>query len=211
MSMSMDKLLIEYIFVPSVLILILLYLVTNAFMRGINLGIKGLVYMAFYILVIYSGWYGFLAPMLYNFAALFLILGIATFFVTRFISPSDMRGLGKFAVSMGERKYDLRVIRDRIIRKDEELKANQKIIDDLREQGRLSASDENMLRIIMNEVEREMKLLEGQLKRGKRLFVFGSESEANRLYGDIEDRLKRVESKLESLEDELRHIRKRLK
>jgi len=79
-SMPIDKLLIEYLLVPSVILIIILYVAVNMFLAGITHKIKGLLAIVFYIVIVYQGWYGIIAQFTMAFLPLWLLGIIALFF-----------------------------------------------------------------------------------------------------------------------------------
>ena len=197
-SWPMDKLLIEYLFVPSVILILLLVIVTNAMLKGTNVKIDFLLSIAFYIIIIYSGWYGVVAPLLYNFSVLFLLGGMFFFIITRIISVEHLKALGKTGRVLGEKRFDVRLIADRIKIKRKEVKellalaklyAGMKLNDeekkdiesfgvseeDIKEfrqkYGKFPISEKDFAVITMlaQEANRELDLLENQLKRSKLL------------------------------------------
>ncbi len=85
-SMPVDKLLIEYLLVPSVILIIFLYFAVDFVLRGSGLTTKGLLAIVMYIVVVYSGLYGIFAPFAYSYLYLMIILLMAGFFISRLIS-----------------------------------------------------------------------------------------------------------------------------
>jgi len=197
-SWPLDKLLVEYLLVPSVILILLLVIVTNALLRGINIKIHGLLSIVFYIIIIYSGWYGVVAPLLYNFSVLFLLGGMIFFIITRVISVEHLRALGKTGRVLGEKRFDVRLIADRIRIKRKEVKEllalaklyagmelsdeerkdikdfgmSEKEIKEFKEKyGKFPISEKDFAVITMlaQEARRELDLLENQLKRSKLL------------------------------------------
>ena len=85
LSMPIDKLLIEYLLVPSVVLIIIIYLLSDWFLRESGVKIKGLLSIVFYIVIIYSGLYGVFAQFAYSYVVLFIIFMGFIFIVGRFI------------------------------------------------------------------------------------------------------------------------------
>ena len=199
-SWPMDKLLIEYLFVPSVILIILLAAVANLFMRGWSIKIEFLLCLVFYTIIVYSGWYGVVAPLLYNFAALFLIGGIFLFLLTRIISPAEMMQIGKVARALGEKRYDVRLIIDRIRIKRKEIEDLKKMAKEYADRGLIDKKKHYpIIEMLALEAQRELDLLENQAKRGKSL--------APSLFGPSHDYFdkgfERVDSIIEKMDETL--------
>ena len=198
-SWPMDKLLIEYLFVPSVILIILLAAVANLFKRDWSIKIEFLLCLVFYTIIVYSGWYGIVAPLLYNFAALFLIGGIFLFLLTRIISPAEMMQIGKVARALGEKRYDVRLIMDRIRIKKDEIKDLMEMAKKYRDEGTINKNQYAILEMLAQEAKRELELLENQARRGKSLApsLFGSSHDY------FDKGFERVDSIIEKMDETL--------
>jgi len=198
-SWPMDKLLIEYLFVPSVILIILLAAVANLFKRDWSIKIEFLLCLVFYTIIVYSGWYGVVAPLLYNFAALFLIGGIFLFLLTRIISPAEMMQIGKVARALGEKRYDVRLIMDRIRIKKDEIKDLMEMAKKYRDEGTINKNQYAILEMLAQEAKRELELLENQARRGKSLApsLFGSSHDY------FDKGFERVDSIIEKMDETL--------
>jgi len=213
-SMPIDKLLIEYLLVPSVILIILLLIVTNAFLKDINIKLKGLLSITFYIIIVYSGWYGSVALLLYNFAVIFLGAGIVFFILTRIISPSKMKEIGKIGMAFGEKRYDVNLIYDRINKKKEEIKELEDMIKELdkKSEVKLTETDKRVLNMIKFEVERELKLLENQAKRGSQIIpgiTPNAQTKMAEIMNEIHDTSYKLDSRIHELADEIKNIASR--
>ncbi|MCD6274936.1 MAG: hypothetical protein J7J15_02845 [Candidatus Aenigmarchaeota archaeon] len=130
-SMPIDELLIEYLLVPSVILIIFLYIMTGSFLKGIGLKIHALLAIVFYIVLIYTGIYGMIASFSMSYLSLFLLFGLAYFFFIRLIDWKKMRSISRYAGYFGERKYNLKYIDEEIALKEEEIKRLKKQKKDL--------------------------------------------------------------------------------
>lgn len=120
-NMPLDALLVEKLLVPSVVMIIFLYVSVNMFLRGEHPKIKPLLAITFYITIIYSGFYGTFAMFISSFLPLFIVGTFILFVATRFISPTQMKDLGGIASKASEFLYDRSTIKDRILSKCSEL------------------------------------------------------------------------------------------
>ena len=199
-SWPMDKLLIEYLFVPSVILIILLAAVANLFKRDWSIKIEFLLCLVFYTIIVYSGWYGIVAPLLYNFAALFLIGGIFLFLLTRIISPAEMMQIGKVARALGEKRYDVRLIMDRIRIKRKEIEDLMKMAEEYAKKGLIDWKKQYpIIKMLAQEAQRELDILENQARRGKSLApsLFGSSHDY------FDKGFERVDSIIEKMDETL--------
>ncbi|MGC9310759.1 MAG: hypothetical protein ACP5E4_03490 [Candidatus Aenigmatarchaeota archaeon] len=199
-TMALDKLLIEYILVPSVITIIFIYVATNMFTRNLSLKINSVVSIMFYIVFVYSGIYGIIAPVMYNSIELFLIGALVLFFLTRVIAPTRMEDLGRGAMKLGERSYDRKVIHDRIHVKEKELDSLKDMINELKEKGLLEDKDLSIIEMLMHETRIEMNILKDQLKRSKHITPILNKSDEEL----VKSRFESIESKQETIEDILR-------
>jgi len=126
-SMPIDELLIEYLLVPSVILIIILYVAVNMFLAGTALKIKGLLAIVFYIIIVYQGWYGIIAQFTMAFLPLWLLGIIALFFVGKIFKKkwategpsrlaktiSDWQKL-KETVKTGRKKEDMKELETKL-------------------------------------------------------------------------------------------------
>ncbi len=82
-----QTLLIEYVLIPSVLLIIFLTFAAKEFLRGTGLKLDFLLAIIFYIVIIYQGWYGFIANLGMWLIPLFLIIMAGYFFIGRWLLP----------------------------------------------------------------------------------------------------------------------------
>ncbi len=105
LSMPVDKLLIEYLLVPSVILIIILYFAVNLFLLGTGVKIKGLLAIVFYIVIIYQGWYGFIAQFIWGFIPLWLLGAIGIFILGKIVKKEwVVGGPGKVAETVEDWK-----------------------------------------------------------------------------------------------------------
>lgn len=106
-SMPIDKLLIEYLLVPSVILILFLYFAVGFVLRGFDSTVKGLLAIVMYIVVVYSGLYSVFAPFAYSYLFLMIILLMAGFFVERLINrewaSAGYKGAGKLYKKLKEK------------------------------------------------------------------------------------------------------------
>ncbi|MCK4730012.1 MAG: hypothetical protein KAT28_01715 [Candidatus Aenigmarchaeota archaeon] len=121
-DMGMEELLVEFLLIPSVVMIIFLYVSVNMFLRGEHPKIKPLLAITFYITIIYSGFYGTFAMFISSFLPLFIVGTFILFVATRFISPTQMKDLGGITSKASEFIYDRSTIKDRILSKYSELR-----------------------------------------------------------------------------------------
>ncbi len=121
-GMPLDELLVEFLLIPSVVMIIFLYVSVNMFLRGEHPKIKPLLAITFYITIIYSGFYGTFAMFISSFLPLFIVGTFILFVATRFISPTQMKDLGGVASKASEFIYDRATIKERILSKYSELR-----------------------------------------------------------------------------------------
>jgi len=95
--MPIDKLLIEYLLVPSVIAIIFIYIASDFLLRGTCTRIKCSVSIILYIVLVYSGFYGVFASFAYSYVLLFLIIGVGLFFLERLIAREWISGGAKGA------------------------------------------------------------------------------------------------------------------
>ena len=169
-AMPLDKLLVEFLLVPSVVLILFLYIATDSFLKGKQIGIKSLLAIVFYIVIVYSGYYGVFALFAMSYVQLFLIGAFVLFVITRFVSISDLLHLSRSTRRLGENDIDEKLIEDRIEIKNAE-------IDRLKERRKKtdSADDQkiSMLNALISEAEMELDLYKKQLNRSKGFLHLG--------------------------------------
>ncbi len=116
-SMPVDKLLIEYLLVPSVILIIFLYFAVDFVLRGSGLTTKGLLAIVMYIVVVYSGLYGIFAPFAYSYLYLMIILLMAGFFISRLISRESASAGSKKAGEL-YKKFKKKMPSEKDLKKD---------------------------------------------------------------------------------------------
>ncbi len=89
-SWPMSKLLIEYLLVPSVLLIVILYFLSDWFLGGSGPKMRGLIAIVFYIVIVYSGLYASFAPLAYGYTLLFIILIGAIALLGRFFKSEHV-------------------------------------------------------------------------------------------------------------------------
>ncbi len=166
-TMPLDKLLIEYLLVPSVIMIIFLYIAATMFLKSEHPKIKPLLAIVFYIVIVYTGFYGIFAAFVMPYLVLFLIGAFVLFVVTRFMPISDWLSLAKSARGFGEKTYDTKIIKDRIDVKEGEiirLKERKKAAEDKKDQEQMS-----IINALITEAEMELELYKKQLKRSEKI------------------------------------------
>lgn len=167
---NMEILLLDYLLVPSVILIIILYGAVNMFLAGTTLKIKGLLAIVFYIVVVRSGLYAIFAPIVMPFLTLWLLGMIALFFGGKIFNkkwvtegPSrlaktvdDWKGL-KDEVSSGEKKEEKR-LKEAIEKYNNMIEEFSKKLEKEKSEakkGGLEREIENMERV-RNELERRL-------------------------------------------------------
>ncbi|RLJ00427.1 MAG: hypothetical protein DRP06_02030 [Candidatus Aenigmatarchaeota archaeon] len=162
-GMPLDTLLVEFLLIPSVVMIIFLYVSVNMFLRGEHPKIKPLLAITFYITIIYSGFYGTFAMFISSFLPLFIAGTFILFVATRFISPSQMKNLGGVASKAGEFIYDRSTIKDRIMSKYSELvdldKKMTKLFDFKTEDADDFSKEGKVILMLRHEVRMELENL----------------------------------------------------
>ncbi len=170
-SMPLDELLVEFLLIPSVVMIIFLYVSVNMFLRGEHPKIKPLLAITFYITIIYSGFYGTFAMFISSFLPLFIVGTFILFVATRFISPSQMKDLGGVASRISEWHYDRATIKDRILSKGaelEDLDAKMQQLFDVKSEDTNDLSKEGkVLLMLRHEVRMELENLMRAFFRAK--------------------------------------------
>lgn len=169
-TLTPEKLLVEYLLVPSVIMIIFLYIATESFLKGKQTGIKSLLAIVFYIVVVYSGYYGIFAMFVMSYIQLFLIGMFVLFVITRFISISDLLHLGRSARRFGEKDIDKNLINDRLEVKDDEIKRLRDRKEKTEDKNEIS-----MLNALISEAEMEQELYRKQLARSKGFLRFNKD------------------------------------
>jgi len=158
----MDRLLIEYLLVPSVITVIIVYLAANAMLKGMNLGIHALVAITMYIVFIYSGFYAIFAPLMYGFMLFFiLIIGVMVFFTTRVISPPKMAALGKVASKIAEKKADVKIIKRSLDVKTAQIAELDRMIDEMGKD--IGKREYTTLKMMIHQAKTEKDILASQI------------------------------------------------
>jgi hypothetical protein len=107
-GLPMEKLLVEYLLVPSVLILIFIWFATNQFLHGLDTKFSSILAIVFYIAIIYSGLYAVIAPIGYNLIIIFLIVSFAVFILSRFFDTrkflDNSKAIGEAVTSLKDAK-----------------------------------------------------------------------------------------------------------
>jgi len=167
-SMPMDVLLVEKLLVPSVVLIIAIYVITNMFLGNLNLKIKSLLAITFYIVCVYTGFYTVIASFSMPFLFLFFILGFGAFVITRFIPMHWIVKGGKMATKLGESRYDIRLMKDRLEVLKKEKKTLENKIDQEKAKGKdASESMINAYELLITQMDVEMDLLTKEIKRTK--------------------------------------------
>lgn len=160
--MAMDKLMIEYLLVPSIITIIIVYLTAGNLMRGIGLKMHALISIMLYIVFVYSGLFGAFAPLMYNFAFLFILLGTGLFFVTRVISPSQMRTLGTVTSKLAEKQHDIKLIRNSARVKKEQIDDLTKTIEGM--EGIMGPREYQVFQVLLHQARAELDILNSQIR-----------------------------------------------
>ena len=166
-SMPVDKLLIEYLLVPSVVFILFLYISVGILVRDGHKKIKSLLVIVFYILIVYTGMYGMMAVIITNYIILFIFATFFLFIFSRFVPPSGMLQISKIASLLGEKKYDATILKDRIEVKKEEIKRLRARLEIAKNEN--DHKEMSILNALITEAEMERDLYEKQLKRSEKL------------------------------------------
>ena len=167
-NLPIEKVLIEYLLVPSVISILMVYMITEYMMRDTNIGIKSLVSITVYIVFVYSGIYGIFAPLFYAYVYFMVLIVGGLFLFTRVISRQGWYDLGSAARTYKESKTDLKQLKRAIEIREKEKGHFEDMIDKLRKSPGYSLEDESVLNMLMHQVSAEidnLRSLEGQVER----------------------------------------------
>ena len=168
-SWPLDKLLIEYLLVPSVILIVFLFIITKAFLHDINLKVDALLAIVFYIAIVYTGIYGIIASFSFSFLILFLILGFGVFIITRIIRMEWITGAGAMAIKLGEKKYDMIILKDRKEVLEKEKEAIEKLIEEEKKKDKPDDSKIKAYELMVVQIQKEIDLIDKQIERAKKL------------------------------------------
>jgi hypothetical protein len=164
-TLPTDRLLIEYILVPAVISILIIYSVTRLMLSGLDLKVHSLISITAYIVLVYSGLFGILAPMMYGFMYFFLIIGVVLFFATRIIKPSTMREIGRGSLKLGEMRADAKTIDRRINLKQTEAKELKARAQQMRDRGDITPREHAVIDILAQQVDNEVNILRTQIHK----------------------------------------------
>jgi len=164
-----DKLLVEYLLVPSVILIVFLFIITKAFLHNTNLKIHALLAIVFYIAIVYTGIYGIIASFSFSFLILFLILGFGVFIITRVIRMEWITGVGKMAIKLGEKKYDIIILKDRKEVLEKEKEAIEELIEKEKKKDNPDDSKIKSYELMVVQIQKEIDLIDKQIKRAEKL------------------------------------------
>jgi hypothetical protein len=182
-SMPMDQLLIEYLLVPSVILIIILYLAVDLFTTRKN--IKGLLAIVFYIVIIYQGWYAMIAQFVMAFLPLWLLGVIAIFFLGKIVKKSwvvegpsklaktisDFKDLGKITKGKKEDMEKYLENRKKILKAEEsklrnDIRKNEdKIKEVLKSKRQASIEERLQYQDQINDLTRDIRDIEESLRK----------------------------------------------
>jgi len=110
-----------------------------------------------------------------------------------------MMQIGKVARALGEKRYDVRLIMDRIRIKKDEIKDLMEMAKKYRDEGTINKNQYAILEMLAQEAKRELELLENQARRGKSLApsLFGSSHDY------FDKGFERVDSIIEKMDETL--------
>lgn len=86
--------LINFILVPSIVLLVFLEFASSLFLRNLEGNFKHLISLAFFLVMVTQGLYGPFAIFAGSYMILFLIFAMALFIVTRFLRPEHSYRMG---------------------------------------------------------------------------------------------------------------------
>jgi len=164
-----DKLLVEYLLVPSVILIVFLFIITKAFLHNTNLKIHALLAIVFYIAIVYTGIYGIIASFSFSFLILFLVLGFGVFIITRVIRMEWITGVGKMAIKLGEKKYDIIILKDRKEVLEKEKEAIEELIEKEKKKDNPDDSKIKSYELMVVQIQKEIDLIDKQIKRAEKL------------------------------------------
>ena len=169
-SIPIDELLIEYLLVPSVILIIFLFMVVKSFLRDINLKIDALLTVVSYIVIVYTGIYGTIASFSFSFLVLFLLIGFGVFIITRIIPIEWIVGVGKIARRLGEKQYDIIILKDRKEVLEREKDRINELIEDEKAKGeKMDQTKIEAYRSMRDQLDKEIDMLDKQIKRAEKL------------------------------------------
>lgn len=167
-NIPMDKLLIEYLLVPSVITILMIYMISAYMLRGVEIGgrMKPLISIVLYIVFVYSGLYAIFAPMFYAYVFFMILIVGGLFLFTRVISRQGWSEIGNTARIYRESKTDLKQIKRAVQIRENERNHFEDMLEKLRKTGKLGVSEESTINMLMHQINAEidnLRSLEAQI------------------------------------------------
>jgi len=158
---------VNFILVPSALLLVFLTLAAEAFLpKGMKERWKALIALVFYLVIVTQGFYAQFAIFAVNYTILFIFFAFGLFVITRFIPMKYWKAGTQIAAKYGEKKTDIRRLEDELKMKEREMERIQRFLDDARKAGR--TRDIQIWELMLAEVEREIDRLKIRIEELKR-------------------------------------------
>jgi glucan phosphoethanolaminetransferase (alkaline phosphatase superfamily) len=163
----MIKDIVDFILVPSALLLIFLTLAAEAFLpESMRKKWKALIALVFYLVIITQGFYVQFAIFAKNYIILFIILAFGLFVITRFVPMKYWKAATQVAAKYGEKKMDIKRLEDELKMKERERDRIQRFLEDARAAGR--TRDIQIWELMLAELEREIDRLKLRIEEIKK-------------------------------------------
>jgi membrane-bound ClpP family serine protease len=158
---------VNFILVPSALLLIFLTLAAEAFLpASMRTRWKALLALVFYLVIVTQGFYASFAIFAVNYTILFIIFAFILFAITRFVPMKYWKAATHVAAKYGEKTMDIRRLEDELRMKERERDRIQRFLEDARAAGR--TRDIQIWELMLAEVEREIDRLRIRLRELRR-------------------------------------------
>ncbi len=158
---------VNFILVPSALLIVFLTLAADAFLpKGMKERWKALIALVFYLVIVTQGLYAQFAIFAINYTILFIILAFGFFVITRFIPMKYWRAATKITAKYGEKSMDIKRLEDELRMKERERERIQRFLNEARAAGR--TRDIQIWELMLAEVEREIDRLRLRIEELKK-------------------------------------------
>jgi hypothetical protein len=225
--MALDKLLIEYILIPSVFLIAFVHIMSTSLTRGHTaLKSNSLIGIVVFISMVYYGFYGLFAAFISQWFKLMLIGGLFYFIFTRVIKHEWLhKGVGMSA-KLGERKYDMGIMKGRLEMKKKELDYLEKWVKEVD----IPRRNKDAVKTFIHEARVEYDIIKEQLDKASFRGSLGWSDKVaedmdrkleyiDRIFMRIRDRVQEqpeyfdagsVKSQLELLDEEIHELKRYL-
>jgi len=158
---------VNFILVPSALLLVFLTLAAEAFLPAdMRNRWKALLALVFYLVIITQGFYASFAIFAVNYTILFIIFAFILFAITRFVPMKYWKAATQVTAKYGEKRMDIKRLEDELKMKEKERERIQRFLGEARAAGR--TRDIQLWELMLAEVEREIDRLKLRIEELKK-------------------------------------------